>query len=41
MKKDIQFKTFGCRLNSYETEVMQNLSQKSADKNFTVINTLQ
>ena len=39
MKKDIQFKTFGCRLNSYETEVMQNLSQKSADKNFTVINT--
>ncbi len=37
--KSIQFKTFGCRLNSFETEVMGSLTKFSHDKNLTVINT--
>lgn len=39
MKKNIQFKTFGCRLNSVETEVMSNLINLSDADNLTVINT--
>ncbi len=38
-KKNIQFETFGCRLNSFETEVMGNLAKNSNDQNLTVINT--
>lgn len=33
------FKTFGCKLNSYETEIMESLSVKSGLKNTTVFNT--
>ena len=39
MKKNISFKTFGCRLNTYETEVMRKLSEGSNHENVTVINT--
>ncbi len=33
------FRTFGCRLNSYETEVMQNLARDAGIGNAVVVNT--
>ena len=33
------FRTFGCRLNSYETEVMQNLARDAGLGNAVVVNT--
>ena len=33
------FQTFGCKLNSYETETMQSLCEKESVDNITVINT--
>ena len=39
MKKNIDFKTFGCRLNTYETEVMRKLSEGSNYEDLTVVNT--
>ncbi|WP_111429326.1 tRNA (N(6)-L-threonylcarbamoyladenosine(37)-C(2))-methylthiotransferase MtaB [Rhodobacteraceae bacterium DSL-40] len=33
------FRTFGCRLNSYETEVMQNLARDAGLDNAVVVNT--
>ena len=39
MKKNIDFKTFGCRLNTYETEVMRKLSEGSNYDDLTVVNT--
>ena len=33
------FQTFGCKLNSYETETMQSLCEKEGVANITVINT--
>ncbi|WP_424932723.1 tRNA (N(6)-L-threonylcarbamoyladenosine(37)-C(2))-methylthiotransferase MtaB [Amaricoccus macauensis] len=33
------FRTFGCRLNSYETEVMQNLAREAGIGNAVVVNT--
>ena len=38
-KRNIQFKTFGCRLNSFETEVMGNIAKLSDSEDVTVINT--
>ena len=38
-KTNIQFKTFGCRLNSFETEVMGNIAKLPNDEKITVINT--
>jgi threonylcarbamoyladenosine tRNA methylthiotransferase MtaB len=34
-----EFRTFGCRLNSYETEVMQNLARDAGIGNAVVVNT--
>ena len=39
MKKNITFKTFGCRLNTYETEVTRKLSEGSNNEDLTVVNT--
>ncbi len=38
-KRNIQFKTFGCRLNSFETEVMGKIAKLSDSEDVTVINT--
>lgn len=37
--KPPDFHTFGCRLNSYETEVMQNLARAAGIDNAVVVNT--
>ena len=36
---NVNFQTFGCKLNSYETETMQNLCEKAGLANITVVNT--
>ena len=33
------FQTFGCKLNSYETETMETLCKKEGIENITIINT--
>ena len=38
-KRNIQFKTFGCRLNSFETEVMGKIAKSSDGEDVSVINT--
>ena len=38
-KRNAQFKTFGCRLNSFETEVMGKIAKLPDDEDITIINT--
>ena len=36
---NVNFQTFGCKLNLYETETMKVLCEKEGLKNATIINT--
>ena len=39
MANKVQFETFGCKINTYETEVMKNLISNSKLSNAIVVNT--
>ncbi|HEY8190470.1 MAG TPA: tRNA (N(6)-L-threonylcarbamoyladenosine(37)-C(2))-methylthiotransferase MtaB, partial [Micavibrio sp.] len=39
MAKDLEILTFGCRLNSYESEVMRAHAKKAGLENAIIINT--